>query len=37
MSCHIMAVDGGTESVRVGIFDLEGHLVSQAAHTYNTY
>ncbi len=37
MSSYIMAIDGGTESVRVGIFDLEGHLISQAAHGYKTY
>ena len=37
MSCYIMAVDGGTESVRVGIFDFEGHLVSQAPKAYKTY
>ena len=37
MSSYIMAVDGGTEGLRVGIFDFEGHLISQAAHTYETY
>lgn len=36
MSSYIMSVDGGTESIRVGIFDFEGHLVSQGTHAYRT-
>ncbi|HUV09155.1 MAG TPA: FGGY-family carbohydrate kinase [Spirochaetia bacterium] len=36
MNSYIMAVDGGTESIRVGIFDFEGCLVSQASHAYPT-
>ncbi len=31
-----MAADGGTESLRVGIFDTEGHLVAQDAKSYQT-
>ena len=31
-----MAVDGGTESTRVGIFDFQGRLVSQASRCYKT-
>jgi ribulose kinase len=37
VSFHIMAIDCGTESVRVGIFDFEGHLISQASRAYKTY
>jgi sugar (pentulose or hexulose) kinase len=31
-----MAIDGGTESVRVAVIDLEGRVVATAAQTYST-
>ncbi len=33
---YLMAIDGGTESLRVGICDVEGHLVATAAQAYPT-
>ena len=33
---YLLAVDGGTESLRAGIFDLEGALISSAATPYET-
>jgi len=33
---YVMAIDGGTESVRVAVIDLEGRVVATAAQTYNT-
>ena len=33
-SLYFMGIDGGTESVRVGVFDQEGTPVGFASHTY---
>ncbi len=33
---QIFAIDGGTESVRVALFDLRGHLLATAAESYPT-
>src|SRR5512142_1337032 len=32
----VMSIDGGTESLRVGVFDLQGRLLATAAQTYGT-
>ncbi len=34
---YVIGVDAGTESVRVGIFDLHGKVVSSAHEPYQTY
>jgi sugar (pentulose or hexulose) kinase len=34
---YVIGVDAGTESVRVGIFDLHGKVVSSAQEPYQTY
>ena len=37
LSCHPLAgVDGGTESIRAGVFDLAGTPLSFASHPYPT-
>lgn len=33
----IIGIDGGTESIRVGLFDLEGRLVLARSQAYKTY
>src|SRR5512133_2158261 len=33
---YVMAIDGGTESVRAAIFDLAGHRLASAARPYPT-
>ena len=33
---YLMSIDGGTESLRVGICDQDGHLVAAAAQPYET-
>ena len=33
---YLLGVDGGTESLRAGIFDLDGALISSAATPYET-
>lgn len=33
----VIGVDGGTESVRVGIFDLKGNEVGEGITPYKTY
>ncbi len=33
---YLLSIDGGTESVRAGVFDLQGHLVASAARPYAT-
>ena len=35
-STCVMAIDAGTESVRVGLFDLAGNLLATAVHPYAT-
>ncbi|HUV08700.1 MAG TPA: FGGY family carbohydrate kinase [Spirochaetia bacterium] len=35
-SSYLMAVDGGTESLRVGLFDFNGTMVSKASVSYKT-
>jgi FGGY-family pentulose kinase len=34
---YVMGVDGGTESIRVGIFDLDGNLKASCQEPYKTY
>ena len=34
---YVMGIDGGTESLRVGIFDLEGNLQASSQEPYKTY
>jgi len=34
---YIIGVDGGTESIRVGLFDLNGNLKASRQHPYQTY
>ena len=36
MAEYVLAIDGGTESVRVGLFDRSGRLMAKAAHSYGT-
>ena len=36
-SSYVIGVDAGTESVRVGIFNLQGQLVSSAHKAYQTF
>ena len=33
---YLLGVDGGTESLRAGIFDLDGAMISSAATPYET-
>ncbi len=34
---YVIGIDGGTEAIRAGLFDLEGNLVVSAACSYQTY
>jgi ribulose kinase len=34
---YIVGIDGGTESIRVGLFDLQGNLLLSSSKTYETY
>ncbi|HYF92432.1 MAG TPA: FGGY-family carbohydrate kinase [Symbiobacteriaceae bacterium] len=34
---YLIGIDGGTESIRVGVFDLQGRLVGMAARAYPLY
>ena len=34
---YIVGIDGGTESIRVGLFDLEGKLILARSQSYRTY
>ena len=34
---YIIGIDGGTESIRVGLFDLEGKLILARNQSYKTY
>ncbi|MGD9260270.1 MAG: FGGY family carbohydrate kinase, partial [Desulfobacterales bacterium] len=34
---YVIGVDGGTESIRVGLFDLNGNLKASRHHPYQTY
>ncbi|HJN26703.1 MAG TPA: FGGY family carbohydrate kinase [Candidatus Latescibacteria bacterium] len=36
MSPYLLGIDGGTESLRAAIFDLEGELLASAATAYDT-
>ena len=36
-SPYVLGIDGGTESVRAGLFDLEGNLVASGSCSYATY
>jgi ribulokinase len=31
---YVIGIDGGTESIRVGVFDLQGHVMGMAAREY---
>lgn len=33
---YVVGVDGGTEGIRAGVFDLEGNAVACASSNYNT-
>lgn len=37
MKNYLLGIDCGTESVRAGIFDLEGKIIGMGYHQYNTY
>ena len=34
---YVMGIDGGTESIRVGLFDLSGNIIATAQEPYQTY
>ncbi len=34
---YVIGIDGGTESIKAGIFDLQGNLVAAGARPYKTY
>ena len=34
---YVIGIDGGTESIRVGLFDLNGNVVATAQEPYQTY
>ena len=34
---YVIGIDGGTESIRVGLFNLEGKLILARNHAYKTY
>ena len=34
---YIIGIDGGTESIRAGLFDLEGKLILARSKSYKTY
>lgn len=34
---YVLGIDAGTEAIKAGIFDEEGHLVASAARGYTTY
>ena len=37
MSAYVIGIDGGTESLRAGVFDLSGKPIAFAAHAYPTH
>ena len=37
MTNYLLGIDGGTESIKAGIFDLEGKQIALSAVSYNTY
>ena len=34
---YVIGIDGGTESIRIGLFDLRGNLLHSSSKTYETY
>jgi FGGY-family pentulose kinase len=34
---YVMGIDGGTESIRIGLFDLKGNLLHSSSNTYKTH
>ena len=36
MSAYVIGIDGGTESLRAGVFDLSGKPIAFAAQAYPT-
>lgn len=37
MAEYLLGIDAGTESIRTGVFDLEGNILGFGSHPYKTY
>ena len=33
---YVMGIDGGTEAIKAGLFDLQGNLIAMGSRTYTT-
>jgi len=34
---YVIGIDGGTEAVKAGLFDLQGNLIAAGSRAYKTY
>jgi len=37
MAEYLLGIDAGTESIRTGVFDLDGNILGFGVHAYKTY